>query len=353
MSRDEKRVIRAGVISAGAWSAATHIPALQSHPDVRLCVITSPDPDRAETMRARHGFETAYTDWRLALEHDLDIVVVSSPPVAHEEQVVAALRSGAHVLCEKPFAMTPEAAQAMLDAAARHDRRLLVGFGWNHTPIFERARTLLRSGSLGTVEHVVLSLSVNTREMLLGEPAAGWEAGAQHSDRQTYQDPAVSAGGAAAVSMSHGFGLLHHLVGEPFDSMFAMTQPNQSRIDLHDAIAARFTGGATAAISCGSSHRAANPVEWYLIVYADHGQLHVESLHNRLSVVYRDGSTEDPALAPNTSDYLPQEPTHALVACGRGAEAPAGFSADLGLLTVRDVDAVYASALDGQPVRVP
>lgn len=352
MNGDENRVIRAGVISAGAWSAATHIPALQSHPDVRLCVVTSPDHDRAETLRARYGFEAGYTDWRLALEHDLDIVVVSSPPVAHEEQVVAALRSGAHVLCEKPFAMSPGAAEAMLDAAARHDRRLLVGFGWNQTPIFERARALLRSGGLGTVEHVVLSLSVNTREMLLGEPAAGWEAGAQHSDRQTYQDPAVSAGGAAAVSMSHGFGLLHHLVDEAFASVFAMTQPDRSRMDLHDAIAARFTGDGTASISCGSAHRAAIAVEWYLIVYGDRGQLHVESMHNSLRVVYRDGSIEEPALAPDASDYRPQGPTHALVACARGDEVPAGFSANLGLLTVRDVDAVYLSAVDGRPVRV-
>lgn len=353
MNSDRNRVIRAGVLSAGAWSAATHIPALQSHPDVQLCVVTSPDPDRAETLRATYGFGASYTDWRLALEHDLDIVVVSSPPVAHEEQVVEALRSGAHVLCEKPFAMTPAAAEAMLAAAARYDRRLLVGFGWNHTPIFERARTLLRSGGLGTVEHVVLSLSVNTREMLLGEPAAGWEAGAQHSDRRTYQDPAVSGGGAAAVSMSHGFGLLHHLVGEPLASVFAMTAPERTRSDLHDAIAARFTGGATASISCGSAHRAATAVEWYLIVYGDAAQLHVESTHNSVRVVRRDGSVEEPALAVDASDYRPQGPTHALVGCARGDAVPAGFSADLGLLTVQDVDAVYDSAISGRPVSIP
>lgn len=343
-------MIRAGVISAGAWSAATHIPALQSHPDVRLSVVTSPDPDRAESMRARYGFDAACTDWRRALEHDLDVVVVSSPPVAHEEQVVGALSSGAHVLCEKPFAMTPAGARAMLDAADRYDRRLLVGFGWNRTPIFERARELVQSGSLGAVEHVTLSLSVNTREMLLGEPAAGWEAGAHRSERQTYQNPAVSAGGAAAVSMSHGFGLLHHLVGEPFGTVFALTQPDRGRLDLHDAIAARFTGGATASIACGSAHRAATAVEWYLLVYGDRGQLHVESIHNGLRVVRHDGSVDAPALAPDASEYRPQGPTHALVACARGDAVPAGFSADLGLMSVHDVEAVYVSAETGRAV---
>jgi predicted dehydrogenase len=350
MSGEENRVIRAGVISAGAWSAATHIPALKVHPDVQLSVVTSPDADRAESLRADHGFEASYTDWRLALEHDLDIVIVSSPPIAHADQVVAALRSGAHVLCEKPFAMTRAEAAAMLDAAARYDRRLLVGFGWNHTPIFEQARAVLRSGRVGAVEHVALSLSVNTREMLLNRPVAGWEAGAQRSERQTYQDPSVSAGGAAAVSMSHGFGLLHHLVGEPFDSVFAMTQPDGSRIDLHDAIAARFAGGGTASISCGSAHLAATAVEWYLIVYGVDAQLHVESMHNSLRVVTRDGSVEEPALPPDASDYRPQGPTHALVACARGEDVPAGFSADLGVLTVEDVDAVYDSAVTGRRV---
>src|SRR4051794_22075888 len=138
MSSSERRMIRAGVISAGAWSAATHIPALQSHADVRLAVVTSPDPERAESMRARYGFETASTDWRVALESDLDIVVVSSPPVAHEEQVVGALRSGAHVLCEKPFAMTPAGAPALLEAADPDDPRPLLGVGREPTPALQR-----------------------------------------------------------------------------------------------------------------------------------------------------------------------------------------------------------------------
>jgi predicted dehydrogenase len=323
-----------------------------SHPDVELTVVTSPDQHKAESLRDQFGFGAGYTDWRCALTHDLDVIVVSSPPVAHEEQVVAALQSGAHVLCEKPFAMAPRAARQMAAAAATCDRKLLVGFGWNHTPIFERADQLLRSGELGAVEHVVLSLSVNTREMLLGEPLAGWESGVVHSDRRTYQDPAVSAGGAAAVTMSHGFGLLHHLISEPFTSMFALTYPGAARIVLHDAIAARFRGGASAAISCGSAHHAALAVEWYLIVYADRAQLHVESMHNRIRVVRKDGSVDEPVLDPDASGYRPQGPTHALVACARGAEIPAGFAADLGVLTVQDVDAVYHSTRLGRPVEL-
>lgn len=345
-------MIRAGVISAGAWSAATHIPALLTHSDVELTVVTSPDPVKATSLQDRFGFASSCTDWQRGLEHDLDIVVVSSPPVVHERQVIAALQSGAHVLCEKPFAINAQAAAQMVETAETTGRKLLVGFGWNHTPIFERAHSVVASGELGAIEHVTLSLSVNTRDMLIGEPVAGWEAGAHRSDRQTYQDPAVSAGGAAAVSMSHGFGLLHHLVERPFTSVFAMTYPQGRRLDLHDAICAQFSGGASASIACGSAHQAAREVEWYLQVYADRAQMRVDSTHNSIRIVRADGSTDEPALRPDASDYLPQGPTHALVACARGADVPLGFSAQLGALTVQDVCAVYESALAGRAIAI-
>ena len=70
----------------------------------------------------------------------LDAVVVASPPNVHREQVQAAIASGAHVLCEKPFAITAEDAWAMTDAARAAGRHLLVAFGWNFMPLMTAAR---------------------------------------------------------------------------------------------------------------------------------------------------------------------------------------------------------------------
>src|SRR5690606_41214622 len=100
-----------------------------------------------------------------------EIVVVSSPPVAHEEQVVAALEAGAHVLVEKPFALESGAARRMHEAAVRADRALLIGFGWSAAPAFVTARRLVEEGEIGELEHLLNHLAVTTRALLRGAHA--------------------------------------------------------------------------------------------------------------------------------------------------------------------------------------
>jgi len=48
-----------------------------------------------------------------------EIVVIATPPVTHHAMVLRAFAAGAHVLCEKPLALTRAEPQAMVDAAAR------------------------------------------------------------------------------------------------------------------------------------------------------------------------------------------------------------------------------------------
>jgi predicted dehydrogenase len=91
--------LRVGVLSAGAWSVAVHIPELKKHADVELVVITNQNLETATKIQEMFGFENALDSWEQALKLDLDAVIVSSPPIAHEAMVVAALNSGAHVLC--------------------------------------------------------------------------------------------------------------------------------------------------------------------------------------------------------------------------------------------------------------
>ena len=168
------RPVRAAVISAGAWSQSSHLPTLKAHPGVDLVALSSPNEATARKLAAAFDVPLALTDWREILAQKPDIVVVSSPPVAHEEQVVAALESGAHVLVEKPFALEAGAANRMRDRAARVGRTLLVGFGWPAAPGFSLAKALIDKGEVGQIEHLTMHLAVNTRALLLGGADGGW-----------------------------------------------------------------------------------------------------------------------------------------------------------------------------------
>jgi len=344
--------IRAAVISAGAWSQSSHLPALKGHPGVDLIALSSPNASTAASLAKAFDVPNAFTDWRSVLALKPAIVVVSSPPVAHEEQVTAALEAGAHVLVEKPFALDGGAAARMRDTAARVGRSLLVGFGWPAAPIFALSKQLIDAGETGPVEHLTMHLAVNTRALLQGSTDGGW-GGTAESSTATYTDPKVSAGGSAAVSMSHQLGLVEWLVGEPIVAVDASTYPPKSLIDLHTSVNAEFANGGSATLSSASTQPYLARPQWHMALYGPNGQLWLDSVSDYLRLVRRDGSVVEYRAPEASGVYDPGAPTKALIDRALGQPVPAGLTAKLAAHVVAVTDAIYASALSGQKQRIP
>ena len=107
--------LRLGMIGAGAWCVASHLPRLEQHRDsVEFAAVNRRDPVLLETVRSKFGFASAHTDYRGVLEAEPDIVVVASPVRWHHEHAKAALEAGAHVLVEKPFTVHPDEARDLV-----------------------------------------------------------------------------------------------------------------------------------------------------------------------------------------------------------------------------------------------
>ncbi len=340
--------LRATVLSAGAWSQSSHLPALAADADVEIAAVTSPDAEAAAAIARRFDVPAHFTDWQAALDPAPDIAVVSSPPVAHEKQVIAALKAGAHVLVEKPFALDEASARRMRDAAGAAGRHLLVGFGWPASPVFARARTLVEAGEIGLVEHMIFHLAVNTRALLSGGSDGGW-GGNVASGAATYTDPRVSAGGSVAVSMSHQLGLVDWLTGDRITAVQASTFPPGADIDLHASVNAEFAGGGSAAISSASTHPYLARPQWHMALYGARGQVWLDSMADHLRLVRADGTQHEYA---ESGEYDPGAPTKALIACARGAPAPSGLDARLAARVAAVTDAIYAAARSGEKHRI-
>ena len=92
----------------------------------------------------------------LAKEPSLDdIVIIATPPSSHAELTIAALRSGRHVLCEKPLAMDVAQAKQMLDVAIQQ-RRLLgcCSTRFLGLPATEEVRRMIKEHLLGDIYHM-------------------------------------------------------------------------------------------------------------------------------------------------------------------------------------------------------
>ena len=74
--------------------------------------------DRARALAEQHGVEQVFTDYQAMIDRaGLDAVAVVTPEDLHHPMVMAALRAGLHVLCEKPMAFSAAESEEMLAAA--------------------------------------------------------------------------------------------------------------------------------------------------------------------------------------------------------------------------------------------
>jgi predicted dehydrogenase len=85
----------------------------------------------------------------LLADPDIDLVDICNPTDLHAPTAVAALRAGKHVLVEKSIALEPRDADAMLKAAGRAGKLLMVAHVLPFVPEFAYAAQMVRDGKQG------------------------------------------------------------------------------------------------------------------------------------------------------------------------------------------------------------
>ena len=95
---------------------------------------------------------TAYGSYEeLVADSSIDAIYVATPHPAHHDNVILALNAGKPVLCEKPFAVNAQQAQAMVDAAAKNKVALMEAMWARFLPHYAKVREIVASGVLGPI----------------------------------------------------------------------------------------------------------------------------------------------------------------------------------------------------------
>ncbi|HTV46961.1 MAG TPA: Gfo/Idh/MocA family oxidoreductase [Phycisphaerae bacterium] len=143
--------LRLAIVGLGGISE-TQIRALQAMPDVHIIAGVDSSPDRLEAIKNKYNIAGLYTDYRRMLrEVKPDAVSICTPNRLHAPMTVAALRAGAHVITEKPMAMNPRECQAMINAAHKARRKLMVGFQYRFHPATQMLRRARDEGAFGKI----------------------------------------------------------------------------------------------------------------------------------------------------------------------------------------------------------
>jgi predicted dehydrogenase len=103
-------------------------------------------------VRIRDHFKipALYEDsYELLQKEQPDLVIVGTPPDSHKQLTIASLELGADVLCEKPFVMTMEEAEAVLAAANKANRIVAVNTQYRHMNQYRTAAEKIRGDEFG------------------------------------------------------------------------------------------------------------------------------------------------------------------------------------------------------------
>ena len=90
-----------------------------------------------------------------------DVVSINTWPDTHADYAVRAIEAGAHVFVEKPLAQTVADAQRVVDAAIRHNRKLVVGYILRVHPSWTRLVELAR----GLGKPLVMRMNLNQQSI--------------------------------------------------------------------------------------------------------------------------------------------------------------------------------------------
>jgi predicted dehydrogenase len=206
--------VRIGLIGAGAI-ARRHLGVLAALDGVEVAAVCDSGPARAESLAAG---ATVYGTWQGLLEHPLDAVFVCTPPAAHAEPAIAALRQGMAVYLEKPLARAAADGEAIAAAWRESGGVCAVGYQWRSLALLGRVRDEMAGHAPG----LLISRSVGPSEpgraaSWFDDPAAGggilFELGSHDIDlQQALAGPVASVQAVSARGLGTGGGALDDAV---------------------------------------------------------------------------------------------------------------------------------------------
>ncbi len=230
------RRVTLGMLGAGNFAKTVLLPVIKSAPDVELAGLATASGTSARAAGTRLGFRyCAGDETELLNDPSINTIVIATRHHLHASQVIAGLKAGKHVFCEKPLCITHEELLRVVDAyrtaqPSPNPPKLMVGFNRRFAPLAVRMRDFVRSAG----EPMMVRYRVN--------------AGFLPRDHWT-QDQEVG-GGRLIGEACHFVDFLANLTGSQVIAAQATALPNSGRYsDDNVAITLEFGDGSIGTIT--------------------------------------------------------------------------------------------------------
>jgi predicted dehydrogenase len=238
--------------------AQSYAAAFENNPDAQLVAVADMRREAAERFANRFGVAAFGSQHELlAANTGAEAVVVCTPPNTHEEVTTDFVRGGVHVLCEKPFSITTDAARRMTAAAEQAGVLLTMGSKFRYVADVIRAKELVADGLIG---EVILFENAFTGRVDMG---ARWNS-----------NPVISGGGVLIDNGTHSVDIIRYFLG-PLAEVHAVEGKRVQGLMVEDT--ARLFVKAACGImgSVDLSWSINKELDWYVTIYGTAGVVQV------------------------------------------------------------------------------
>ncbi|MCY0878260.1 MAG: Gfo/Idh/MocA family oxidoreductase [Firmicutes bacterium] len=321
-----------------------HLQALVHAPSLEL--VATVDANESQAQAAAVAFDAAWYGNLDALLRDrppVDGIIIATPTGTHRALVEEALHAGAHVLVEKPLALSRADAEAMVRLAKAKERVLAVTQFNRLLPVVSRALDVHRQGQLGTV--------------IEGGIYVRWARPQSYYDAAPWRGTRQMDGGVLFNQAIHALDVLLQFTG-PIRDVFAFSGTLTHQIEVEDTVAGvlRAEHGGLFTIAATTSV-ADNNLEERIVLVGQHGNIVIGPTANQVEVWRIPG--EDEERVKETLNRAPQRPgwqshLEALEDFERAIKwgLPSKLAGDSTIPAIAVVEALLHSAETGQPVRL-
>ncbi len=144
--------IKTALIGYGMSGRIFHAPFIHMLPEFELSVISTSNPDAVQLINKRYPITKVVPDAAQILnDKDIDLVFVLTPNQTHYELAKAALLAGKNVVVDKPFTVTTQEAEELIELAKKQHKLLTVYQNRRWTADFKTVKKIIAGGKLGRI----------------------------------------------------------------------------------------------------------------------------------------------------------------------------------------------------------
>ena len=192
------KTINLAIVGAGRMGK-THAKELAQLDNVNIAGVYDVDPKAAQAFKKTYGASVYGGPQEIAVDPEIDGVLVCSPTPCHPEGVEPALAAKKVTFCEKPLCRNAVDGKRLLDVGLASGLPVAVGFVRRYMATTLEFKALIDAGTLGKVRFCNVDLPLGGYRRMPGDWFADFDA----------------CGGVILDMLAHHIDLANWLFGEP------------------------------------------------------------------------------------------------------------------------------------------